>query len=52
MLRTLLHRFSLRLGHARDLTAVQAVIQHPRLASLPNGGASQLFAREMLFALA
>ena len=26
---------SLRLGHARGLTAVQAVIQHPRATALP-----------------
>ena len=25
------------LGHTRDLTAIQAVIQHPRAASLPTG---------------
>ena len=25
------------LGHTRDLTAIQAVIQHPRAASLPAG---------------
>ena len=29
--------FSLRLGHARGLTAHRAVIQHPRAASLPTG---------------
>ena len=29
---------SLRLGHARGLTAVQAVIQHPRAAALPVSG--------------